>query len=77
MGACHHLLLYRLDDLRMRMAEKQCAMAAEVVHVLVAVDIPFARAGRARHVNRVGLSRSGIVRQPGRQHTASFFEQPR
>src|SRR5438445_566903 len=66
------LALHRLDERRMRMAEEQRAVAAEVVDVLVAVDVPLARAGSARDVDRIGGSRTRIVREARRQHAAGL-----
>src|SRR5438132_14383308 len=43
MGAALDLALNRLDHLRVAMTEQQRAMAAEIVDVAMAVDIPFAR----------------------------------
>ncbi|TMI40911.1 MAG: TRAP transporter substrate-binding protein [Betaproteobacteria bacterium] len=54
----------------MRMAEEQRAVAAEVVDVLVAVDVPLARTGSARDVDRIGGSRARIVREARRQGAA-------
>src|SRR5271170_4794063 len=43
MGAALDLLLDRLDDLGMAVAEQQRAVAAEIVDVAIAVNIPFPR----------------------------------
>ena len=63
-----HLPLDGLDDGGMPVAQQQRAMAAEIVDVLVAVDVPLARARRAGGIDRIGQQRAAVVRQSGRQH---------
>ena len=67
MGAAVDLLLDRLDDLRMAMAEQQGAMAAEIVDVAIAVDIPFPRPLGARDVEPVGFDIARIVGDAARE----------
>jgi len=71
--ALRHLLLHRLDHGRMRVAEQQRAMPAEIIDVLVAVDVPLARSRRARRVDRIRQQGAGIVGQPGRNGLAGLF----
>ena len=66
-----HLPLNGLDDGGMPVAQQQRAMAAEIVDVLVAVDVPLARARRAGGIDRIGQQRAAVVRQAGRQHLAA------
>src|SRR5215510_10853685 len=69
------LSLHRLDHGGMRMAEQQRAVAAEVIHVLVAVDVPLARTGRAGRVDRVRQRRARVVGETRRDHpTCSLVE---
>jgi len=42
MGALLHLALDGLDHCRMPVPQQQGTVAAEKVHILVAVDVPFA-----------------------------------
>ena len=70
--ALRHLGLHRLDHGRMRVAEQQRAVPAEVVDVLVAVDVPLARSRRARRIDRIGQQRAAIVGQPGRDDLAGL-----
>ena len=63
MRAERRLALYRLDEWGMGVPEEQRAVAAEIIDVFVAVDVPFARACRARGVDRVGRGGTRIVRQ--------------
>ncbi len=71
MRAERRLALHRLDERRMRMAEEQRAVSAEVVDVLVAVDVPLARTGGARDVDRIRGSGARVVRQSRRKDPAS------
>src|SRR5262245_18097717 len=69
------LSLHRLDHGGMRMAEQQRAVAAEVIHVLVAVDVPLARTRRAGRVDRVRQRRARVVGETRRDHpTRSLVE---
>jgi hypothetical protein len=43
MGAAIELLLHRVDDLRMAVAEQQRAVTAEIVNIAIALDVPFPR----------------------------------
>jgi hypothetical protein len=67
------LLLHGRDDRRIRMAEDERAVPAEVVDILVAVDIPLERTGRSRRINGIGEQRAGIVGQPGRNDLARLL----
>ena len=49
-----HLPLDRLHHDGCAMAEQQRAVAAEIVDVLVAIDVPFARTRAAGGVDRIG-----------------------
>jgi hypothetical protein len=55
------------------MAEEQGAMTAEIVDVLVTVDVPFAGAARACGIDRIGQKRAGIMRQARRDHLAGLL----
>ena len=59
------------SDGGMAVAQQQRAMAAEVVDVLVAVDVPLAGAGGAGGVDRIGQQRAAVVGEAGRQHLAA------
>lgn len=65
MGAQRHLTPHRFEHGGMRMPEKQGPMAAEVVDVLVVVDVPFARSARACHVDRIRRGGARVVRKAG------------
>ena len=67
MGALRHLLLHRLDHGRMGVAEQQRAVAAEIVDILVAVDVPFARPRGAlpRRSDRARACASHASARPG------------
>ena len=65
-----HLALDRLHHGRMAMAEQQRAVAAEVVDVFVAVDVPLAGARCSGGVDRIGHERTAVVRQAGGDHLA-------
>jgi len=70
-GKVHALLQLRLrggDDLRVLVAEQQRAVAAVVVDVFVAVEIPFAGAERVVAVDAVGPQPAGVVDDAARQH---------
>ena len=70
-----HLPLHRVDDRRVRMAEQHGAVAAEIVDVFVAIDIPFARALGARDVDRIRVEIARVVRDAARQHFAGALKQ--
>jgi hypothetical protein len=69
-GAERGLLAHRGDDRGMAVAEQQRAVAAEEIHVLVAVDVPLARAGSASGIDRVGQQRAAVVGEAGGDHLA-------
>src|SRR5258708_14632581 len=54
-------------DARMVVPEKERAVAAEIVDVLIAVHVPFARALGVVDIDAVGLHVAGIVGDPARQ----------
>ena len=58
MRALRDLLLHGRNDRRMHMAQQQRAVAAEIIDVFVAIDIPFERAGGARRIDRIGQQRA-------------------
>jgi len=72
-----HLPLHGLDDGGMRMAEQHRAVTTEVIHVLVAIDVPFARPHGTRDVNRIRVEVARIVRDAARQHLACPFVEGR
>ena len=63
-----HLALDRLHHGGMAVTQQQRAMAAEVVDVLVAVDVPLAGAGGPRGIDRIRQQRAAVVRQAGGDH---------
>ena len=65
----------RLDHRRVAVAEQQRAVAAEVVDVLVAVDVPLARAFGAGGIDGIGQQRAAVVRQAGRDDLARALVQ--
>src|SRR5436305_6014194 len=67
MGAAVERLVHRCQHGGMVMAEQQGAVAAEIVDILVAVDIPFARPLGALDIDAVGLDVAGIVGNAARQ----------
>src|ERR1043165_437858 len=72
MRALRYLLLDRFDHGRMRVAEQQRAVPAEIVDIFIAVDVPLQRSRRARRVDRIRQQRAGIVGQPGRNGLAGL-----
>ena len=52
------------------MAQQQRTVAAEIVDILVAVDVPLARAGGAGGIDRIGQQRAAVVRQACGHHLA-------
>ena len=77
MRAEFDLPFHRLDDGGMRMAEQHGAVAAEVIDILVAVDVPLARARGARNVDRIGVEVARVVGDAARQHLMGALEQSR
>src|SRR5262245_51548796 len=69
-GAKRRLFTHGFQHLRMAVAEQQRAVAAEVVDVFVAVDIPLARSGGAGRIDGVWQQRTAVVRQSGRNDLA-------
>ena len=61
MGAALDLLLDRLDNLGMAVAEQKRAVSAEIVNVAIAVDIPFPRPLRSGDVEPVRLDVARIM----------------
>ena len=53
-------------------SEQQGAVSPEVVHVLVAVHVPLARALGAVHVDRVGIDLPAVVGDPAREQLLRF-----
>ena len=51
----------RFHDCRIIVTENQRAVSAEIIDVLVAVDIPFARARGTLHIDRVRLQETTDV----------------
>ena len=70
-----HLPLHRLDHGGMRMAEQHGAVAAEVIDIFVAIDVPLARALGLGDVDRIGVEIARIVRDAARQHLAGALKQ--
>ena len=62
--------LRRLDHLRPIVSEQQRSVPADVVDVLVAIDVPLPRAGGALHVHRPRRERANVVRDTGREDAA-------
>ena len=57
------------------MAEQHRAMAAEIVDILVAVDVPFARPLGPADMDRIGIEVAGIVGDAAGQHFAGALKQ--
>ena len=55
------------------MAQQQRAMAAEVVDVAVAIDVPLMRPLGALDENAVGVDIAGVVRDAAREQIAGVF----
>ena len=70
-----HLALHRLDHGGMGMAQQHGAVAAEIVDIFVAVDVPLARALGAGDVDGIGVEIARIVRNAAGQHLAGALEQ--
>ena len=70
--AARHLPLDGLDHGGVAVAQQQRAVAAEVVDVLVAVDVPLAGARRAGGIDRIGQQRAAVVGEAGGQHLAGL-----
>src|SRR5215510_7259444 len=73
MGAALDLPVDRLDDLRMAMAEEERAMAAEIIDIAIAVDIPLPRSLGPRDVEPVGLDIARIVGDAAREEPARLL----
>ena len=57
------------------MAEQHGAVAAEIVDIFVAVDVPFARALGPGDMDRIGVEVARIVGDAARQHLAGALKQ--
>ncbi len=66
----------RVHHLRAVVAEQQRAVAADVVDVLVAVDVPLARPARAVDVDRPRGEGAGVVRDAGGEDVAGARGEP-
>src|SRR5262249_18274719 len=62
MRSLGQLRLHGLGHFRMAMPQDERAVPADVIDVLVAVDVPLSRAGRAINVDRVRLEITRVVR---------------
>ena len=67
MGAALDLRCTAATTFGMAMAEQQRAVAAEIVDIAIAVDIPFPRPLGAGDVQPVGLDVAGIMRDAARE----------
>ena len=67
MGALRGLRRDRFHDCRITVTKDQRAVSAEIVDVLVAVHIPFARARGPLHIDRVRLQEAANVGNAVRQ----------
>ena len=73
--AFHDLILYRLQNLRMIVAEEQGSMTAGIVDVFVAVHVPLAGTRCVGDVDAVGLDVAGVVGDAaGKQGAGAFGE---
>src|SRR6202040_2304504 len=70
-----HLALHRLDHGRMGMAQQHGAVAAEIIDIFVAVDVPLARALGAGDVDGIGVEIARIVRNAAGKALAGALEQ--
>src|SRR5262249_51154585 len=66
------LLLHRLDHLGMAMAKQERAMAAEIVDIAMAVDIPFSRTLGPCDVQPIGLDVARIMSDAAGKEPASL-----
>jgi hypothetical protein len=73
MRAMVELRVRGFDDLGMVVAEQQRTVAAEIVDILVAVDIPFARSLRPVDIEAIRIETPGIVRQAAREDIAGLL----
>src|SRR5262245_40983247 len=64
------LALDRGHHSRMAVTEQQCAVAAEIIDVLVAIDVPLAAAGGPRGIDRVGQEGAAVVGEARRDDLA-------
>ena len=62
-------------DVRVVVSEHQGAVPAEVVDVLVAVDVPLAGPFRPVDVDRVGVELAAVVGDPAREQLPRFLRQ--
>ena len=69
-GAERRLLANGFEHGRVAMAQEEGAVPAEVIDVLVAVDVPLARSGSARGIDRIGQQGAAVVGEAGRNHFA-------
>ena len=70
MGAAVELGVHGLQHRRVVVPQQQRAMAAEIVDVLIAVDVPFQRALGPRHIERVRIQLACVMGDPARQQVA-------
>ena len=75
MRALRHLRLHSLDHGRMRMAEQERAVAAEIVDILVAIDVPLAGALGPGDMDGIGIEIARIVRDAAGQNLVGTLEQ--
>ena len=66
----------RGGDLRMIVAEQERAVAAVIVDVAVAIDVPFVRAQGALDVDAVGLEVAAVVGDAAREQAAGLPGEP-
>jgi hypothetical protein len=69
-GAEIQLSVDGLHDADVVVSQQQRTVPAVVVHVLIAVDIPFARTLGAIHVDGIRIQLPGVVHDTARQHLA-------
>src|SRR5690606_7655659 len=62
-------------DAWMVVAQQQRAVAAAVIDILAAVDVPFARAGGALDVDAVRVLVTGVVRDAAGENAARLLGQ--
>jgi hypothetical protein len=77
MGAAIELGIDRLDHARIVVTEEERTVAAEIVDIAIAVDVPFQRAAGARDIERIGIEVAAIVREPAGQPGARSLRQRR
>ena len=75
MRAARRRIRDRAHHHRMVVPEQQRAMAAEIIDVFVAIDVPFARPGGALDVNSVRVQVPPVMRDPARQQRRRLARQ--